>query len=353
MFCIISLFLPSSALLPQGSGCFQFNCNLDPNAPLVLVNTTSRQIFISACLQNTQSGNPFIDYSSNETNWNTLYCNTTSPVSENRTNLYTGQKCVLDANCLSVNCLDGICLGLPDGSSCTASDECLPGSYCESDTFICALCKSYDDYCTLDEECPIGGGCNQGLCTALFSLQTNSVASDAKFCQSNFLVDGYCDILTLQIKDSEFALYSPFMCVENEVCQYILSNGTVFDEQPCMCGGFHNLPEGFCGHYLVNVDTVMTPVYKALQYSTSTCSGHGAHTVNPTEMLDCGAIPYNTFVFYWNIYNQSNYWNIFITGSLDSCSYGFGFWDPYYTYSNFGGAKMVTMAAFFLFLVNF
>ena len=132
------------------------------------------------------------------------------------------------------------------------------------------------------------------------------------------------------------------------ICAYILSNGTVYASVDCMCAGYNNLPEGFCGLYLEFVVGVMTPVYKALQYSTSNCAGNSSHTEQPSIMMQCQAISSAQYEFYWNIYNQTKYWNIYVTGSLDECAYSFGLWDPFYSYSDFGfaGVLAATLAVF-------
>ena len=220
---MLELFLlitKAFSLLPQGSDCYQFSCNLTSlgkfSTSSVLVDHEKQQIQVSQCsLSQNQSANPFIYYSLNETDWNTFPCNTsysTSTKCSAISSFYTGDQCCIDQNCISNNCVDGICKGLYISSVCEISEECDSTAFCSSQGF-CIRLKQYNDSCAYDYECPIGGGCNLGRCTQLFSLPIEAEAENSKFCQTNFLVDGYCDILILKLQNSSYVLYSPYMCV--------------------------------------------------------------------------------------------------------------------------------------------
>ncbi|OMJ79599.1 hypothetical protein SteCoe_20327 [Stentor coeruleus] len=322
--------------------CYSFSCeniklgNAIENC--VEVNTNKSEILFRGCDINKELAcDYFAYYDKPEKDWKNITCGS-APEEISDCGIigtkYTGESCCGDSNCILSLCLNGICKGKTSGSSCTLSEECKPNNYCAKD-YTCQELMKYGDSCTKDEECPIGGGCDNEICTELFSLVSGNITSNPKFCESNFTVDGKCDILTVKISGSDYFLYTPFMCSEGDTCEYYLSNGTFYDETPCKCAGYKNLPEGFCGDHLIYVTSVLDVVISKLKYSTSDCAGNKAHSDQPLDLYDCKSISEAKFYYWKNIYYQSRYWNIYVTGSIDECASDYRLWDPFYTYRDF------------------
>lgn len=322
--------------------CYSFSCeNLILNSTkefCVEVNTNTSEIVFRGCnIKSYLACDYFFYYDKPEQEWQNITCGEAKEETSDCATIatrYTGESCCYDENCISGICLDNFCQGKLSGSSCFSTKECKPDNYCSEDK-ICQKLMKYEDSCTKDEECPIGGGCDNEICRELFSLISGNVTSNEKFCQSNFTVDGKCDILTVKISGSDYLLYTPFMCSEGDTCEYYLSNGTLYDETPCKCAGYNNLPEGFCGDYLLYVTSVMDVVISEIKYSTSDCAGNKTHSDQPLDLLKCNSISIEKYTYWRNIYYQSKYWNLFVTGSLDNCASDFNLWDPYYTYRDY------------------
>ena len=341
MLLFLSYFLQVSGLGEFGGICYSFSCTnntiSDTSTPCVSVNHTSAEIQFSFC--NTLSDlscNYFESYSLPESSWTDINCSLVTIGSQDCNTVstqLTGDPCCDNDNCYSGDCLNGLCAGLLVDDTCTVSEQCDPYSYCLNGA--CTRSKNGGENCSEDNECRPGYGCNFNLCVQIFTLSIGSPSQYAKFCQSNFIVDQVCDILTLQIEGSPYILYNPYLCLVGQSCSYTLSNGTLYDTTNCTCAGYPNLPEGFCGDHLVYVTGVMDVVYPQLTYSTSFCAGVKAHTDDPEVLYKCSSISLARYNYYFNIYNQAMYWNLYITGSLDVCADSYGLWDPFYSYRNF------------------
>ncbi|OMJ74717.1 hypothetical protein SteCoe_26293 [Stentor coeruleus] len=337
--------------------CYSFSCEnrLLQNSieNCVEVNANKTEIIFRGCdIRSELACDYFAYYDQPEKDWENITCGSAPKEKsdcEAQNIRETGESCCSEINCISGNCVNYICKGKYSGSRCASSEECLPSNYC-ADDYTCKQLMKYGDTCTKDEECPIGGGCDYGICTELFSLIIGNITSDHKFCQSNFTVDGKCDILTVKISGSEYLLYTPFMCSEGDICEYYLSNDTLYDKTPCKCAGYKNLPEGFCGDHLLYVTSVMDFVISELKYSTSDCSGYKTHTDQPKYLYECKSISAEKYTFWENTYFQSRYWNLFVTGSLDECASNFDLWDPFYTYRDYAFSFYLYFSSGFMLL---
>lgn len=339
--------------------CYQFSCGENDyitdidQTPCIEVDHPSKTITVNRCDSSKElECEYFSDYNIPENEWDDVYCKNISqsiPNCDSSGQIETGQQCCFNKNCKSGSCLNGYCKGKKIGSTCETNDECAPDSYCKDEE--CLITKLLGEKCSIDAECNSGLGCNLGKCTQIFSLSTGSESEDSKFCQSNFMLSGYCDALTIRLRDVEGILYAPFMCVTGNICDLYTFNGTHYYDYECLCAGYNDLPEGFCGYDLVHVNGIMDKVYTELQYSSSKCSGSKAHSSDPVILLFCESISKEQFMYYWNIYNQHYYYNIFITGALDGCAENYNLWK--YTYSNndynsFGGLIEYCLAFFVL-----
>ncbi len=84
--------------------------------------------------------------------------------------------CENNSDCISNNCSNNYCLGIPTGESCPDKNNLIPSceltSYCNS-SGICVAKAKFTNTCTKDYECPNTGGCFNGICTEYYSLPNN------------------------------------------------------------------------------------------------------------------------------------------------------------------------------------
>lgn len=320
------------------NNCYEYSCGTnqkigDLKTPCVEVNHTAKTVVANRCDSTKELACPyFSDYETPENSWSNTYCvNITAPKPdcETKGEIQTGQQCCSNINCLSGTCIDGYCKGKKSGASCIYSSECEVHLYCKDEE--CTQTKSINENCESDDECNTGLGCNLKNCTQIFGLSKGSEAQDKKFCLSNFLLNGICDELSVRIRGEDGLLYAPYMCGQGDICDLYTMNGSHYMDYECLCAGYMNLPEGFCGYELVNVGGTLSRVYKELRYSTSRCSGDNAHTDDPIVLYQCNSISKDQFILYWNIYYQFYFYNIFVTGALDNCADSYNLWN--YTYS--------------------
>lgn len=113
-------------------------------------------------------------------------CTTSPEPSDNP--LYPGETCSKDLDCLSDDCLNQVCVGKPENSTCEESSECDVGLYCSRD-FICEAQKDELDYCHKDTDCKNNMGCykwdyeKHGQCIKYYSLPRKEFVFD---CEDNF-----------------------------------------------------------------------------------------------------------------------------------------------------------------------
>lgn len=93
-----------------------------------------------------------------------------------------GMSCTSDAACISENCVMGYCVGAGSEGSCQTNgdSDCNPGLYCDltQNPNICIPLLAAGKACTGTNQCVMNTGCNNGFCTAYYSLETGGDDSD-------------------------------------------------------------------------------------------------------------------------------------------------------------------------------
>jgi hypothetical protein len=330
--------------------CYSFMCGDDQKydatqEPCVIVDHEKNTVQVRKCFdsdENQYRCPEFPQYKVPEDEWQNISCIEVpieaSSCDDVKTAM-TGQQCCNNDNCVSGTCLDGKCIGKAIGTDCDDDSECKSDAYCFN--LVCSKTKSEGEECSTDTQCNSGLGCNLKKCVKIFSLEAGENTEHEKFCTSNFMAFGKCEILTVKIRGSEGILYPPFMCFQNDICDLYYSNGTHYDDYECLCAGYSDLVEGFCGYNLLLVQGVMDKVYKELQYSQSLCTGPKAHSNNPLYLLECNSITREQITLYANIYLQHAYYNIYVTGALDSCSKDYGLWDYSYSFRDYNSFSSI------------
>lgn len=94
----------------------------------------------------------------------------------NYTNRLPGAKCLYSSQCYSDSCINSACKGLESGETCSINENCDIGLYCGStgDVSICSSLKDVGQECGDYWACQYGYGCNDGICTELYSIATGS-----------------------------------------------------------------------------------------------------------------------------------------------------------------------------------
>ena len=102
--------------------------------------------------------------------------------------LEDGEKCKLNEECESKNCVDEKCSYISDGGKCTGNFQCGKSSYCKSsgDTSSCAPLVGKDGTCVKNSDCKFGLLCNGRtlVCTEMFSLNDGEVSNNDLLCKS-------------------------------------------------------------------------------------------------------------------------------------------------------------------------
>jgi hypothetical protein len=156
-----------------------------------------------------------------------------------------GQGCKTNSNCYStLECNDGVCKGLSNGSSCSSNGYCAKGSACINGT--CSNQRGSGEACTNEFECANNMTCGQSKCVSYNSVAdgTNVVAMNA--CSSGranaLVVAGVqitydCDSYTRNSNDCVGAA---------DMCSYKWGTGADVTGT-CLCsGGYNNLQERTC-----------------------------------------------------------------------------------------------------------
>ena len=109
-------------------------------------------------------------------------------------------KCKVNEECYSQNCVSGKCKYVADGAECSDSEECKPTSYCSS-----GKCKAFpkpgeecaDFRCMNGYVCTTTGTETVFKCTAQYSVDNGGIANNPLACKSGFLEGNKCISYTL------------------------------------------------------------------------------------------------------------------------------------------------------------
>lgn len=103
-----------------------------------------------------------------------------------------GEACKVHSECQSGNCKEQKCAYLNDGDVCNEDRNCGLSSYCSMDG-KCTPLKKAGEECVQDKQCEMKLACgtvddsNVMKCTAMFSLEKGSRASNEKLCKSGYV----------------------------------------------------------------------------------------------------------------------------------------------------------------------
>jgi hypothetical protein len=256
--------------------------------------------------------------------------------------LSEGRQCCTNTDCKSGSCYNLICTGI---SPCVVDEDCVGNQYCASGSCVASL--SDGSACSSDNQCNVGSGCNAGLCTPLFSLDSGSNTTAAKFCSTNFMFDGACDYVSVYVNRTFQT--NPFVCfTPRDMCNYTTGYAQInITFEPCTCAGSNNPTVGYCSKYMLNDYNYSVNLYANIAYNSSNCGGESKNTVDVERLLECGSISKSQY--YWFIQNQQRalYWNIYQAGILDECAVALDLYDP-----NWSDARLIFyMSVFFLVIV--
>lgn len=156
----------------------------------------------------------------------------------NGTNLFPGQACSANNQCLSDDCTNGVCVGKTENENCYFHETCGVGLYCAvpstTEAGKCKKQKPVDQQCSSDEECENDSGCLFQKCTKYYSLEQGAKTTYKKYCKSNMYVNdegvGRCVDFYLENQNDE--------CVETDTCVYkIILDGKLYENatSDCQC----------------------------------------------------------------------------------------------------------------------
>jgi hypothetical protein len=264
--------------------------------------------------------------------WQNVSCkylfNSVNKCSNLQSDLTTGYVCCKDSECAQEKCSSNVCVGKSSGNSCSKSNQCAKGLYC--DNKICKSLKKIGDKCDEDDECAIGAACSLEKCVKMFSLDPGQDADNGKVCTSNFADNGVCQ--NIEIYQNNKKLEYPYECNIGSDCIYKLSESeSIYKTKPCVCGG-SNSTTGFCSEF-VRYTKDVNIMLSEMQYSDSKCSGSEAHTLNHHILYMCGSISFDMYYKYSRFMGQLLYHSLFNDESLKGCSMSLGIFDPYYEFS--------------------
>ena len=232
-----------------------------------------------------------------------------------------GMPCCTNNDCKSANCMYNVCTNL---NSCTVDEDCVSNTFCDNE--VCVDSYKTEDPCQKDSHCPIGNGCNHGICMPLLSLDIGSGTEDDKFCATGFAYNGTCE--SIQITVNKTVLHSPFVCFISDVCTYTLKySGKFYSALPCLCGGVADTV-GYCSSFVVYDYDYSMNLYSYLSYSSSNCGGNYTSTLNAETLLSCGSIGLDSYYSFIKRLYQGYYWNLYYSGILDNCALRLGLYDP-------------------------
>ncbi len=237
-------------------------------------------------------------------------------------NLTQGRHCCTNNDCRSQSCYNTVCEGI---SGCVEDEDCIDGSYCSNGN--CVGAKAIGGSCDRDAQCPVAAGCNNSTCTRLFSLEVGEVATNPKFCVTNFTYNDICDSVLVYVNRT--LQPNPFECfTPKDWCNYTLQYAQVnISYEPCVCSGQDNT-FGHCSKYVIYDYDYAKTMLSTVNYTYSNCGGNFSSTSDVSLMLECGSITRADFFVYIKSYFRGLYWNLHTTGILDNCSITLDLYDP-------------------------
>lgn len=245
-----------------------------------------------------------------------------------QSDLATGYACCKDSECAQEKCTNNVCVGKSSGSSCSESNQCTKGHYCDDKK--CKALTNIGDKCSSDDECAIGAVCSLKKCVKMFSKDPGEEADNNKVCTSNFAYDGLCQ--NIEIYQASKKLEYPYECEIGSNCIYKLSESeSTYKTELCVCGG-SNKTTGYCSEFVKYTKDVNV-MLSEMQFIDSVCSGSEAHTLNHHILYMCGSISYDIYYKYSRFMGQLLYHSLFSDESLHYCSMSLGIYDPYYEFS--------------------
>lgn len=124
---------------------------------------------------------------------------------------WVGEKCTLNGECITKQCSDGKCIGIPDGGKCNNHHHCSNKSYCNNNGIWEALLKK-GDVCASSLDCDFPLICGHNTkgdsmkCMEMFSLENGSFTNDDLLCKSGYAdnkesnEDKYCAESTTSVE---------------------------------------------------------------------------------------------------------------------------------------------------------
>ncbi|CAG9326109.1 unnamed protein product [Blepharisma stoltei] len=263
-----------------------------------------------------------------------------------------GSCCSVNSYCASGSCdSDGYCVGIQDGGTCTADEDCFPNYYCDSSSGSCKESKGKEDPCTRSNQCGIGFFCSAtdgtGLCYQLYSQDLGHKTQTELICKSGYMSNGICDSIDVYVGTKK--LSEPFRCNIGDTCTYKSNQkGTVISTGPCYCDGV-GTDQGYCGDMIEYATEVLDTMRKKLRYTSSQCSGANSHTLDWDILSLCESVSTELYTYYLYSLEQAQYWTIYQSGAIDSCLLDLGLFDPGYDEGSYDSAAL--LAAGFAFLI--
>ena len=320
----------------ESSMCLEYTCSNGPTRT-DCIQLIGSSLEISPCVTGLLCN--LTSLSTPTTSWTTVQCTKASAVlslcEDYNYTLFTGEYCCVSSNCRSFQCTNNRCAGLTEGSSCTYDEDCLPEFYCNS---VCTA--SITSECARDNMCPVGYACNSTNCIALHSMELAAYAERELFCKTGYLHNGKCDAIDAYVSGALLAA-SRTCTVGGDQCVYQTRNDqTLIDKSDCLCAGIASSPTGYCGVY-ANKSVDMESFYEAALYTTSYCSGSFAHTDDVDTLYTCGSITYKQHEYSSIMKDRYQYYNLYMSESINHCSRPLGAFDPWYNPSSYSGLEFL------------
>lgn len=170
-----------------------------------------------------------------------MMCNATNEFPANATCIeipaekgYPGDFCNTSAQCYSNLCQENFCLGIREREKCVNPYDCMPGFFCNQNTFLCQSLRARYESCQNTYECNTYLLCNFNICINYYSVQdkeTTSIYQNgySEACASGFAVPSAFG----------FICSSPPISANANTCKNIgdiCYDSTGFFAKTCACG---------------------------------------------------------------------------------------------------------------------